>query len=355
MVLQECTQVEPAWLTEKLRAAGALHQGHVSHIECDRETFNKGFVSNIAVLRLHYSPDATGERPPSLILKSSKLGLHPELLQSGSHEVEFYRAVAGMTGLPLPVCYDAASDPESHASHIVMQDLSPTHFQRPLPLPPSVHHCELIVSSLARLHARWWNSPRLGVELGKRLDEAQAQAIIRRLEGTLPAFFDFLGDSLLPQQRRAYEQIMASDLLPRRTERLCALRQVTLIHGDAHTGNILLPRDPTREPVALIDWHLWGIDMATIDLAFLMALHWSPQRRALLEQPLLQRYLTSLQEDGVSGYGWDDLWTDYRTAVIIMTLIPIGQFRRNSPTGVIWFGLQDSLAAFEDLHCAELL
>jgi hypothetical protein len=37
-----------------------------------------------------------------------------------------------------------------------------------------------------------------------------------------------------------------------------------------------------------------------------------------------------------------------------MTLIPIGQFRRQSPAGIIWFGLQDSTAAFMDLHCEEL-
>ena len=58
---------------------------------------------------------------------------------------------------------------------------------------------------------------------------------------------------------------------------------------------------------------------------------------------------------GVTNYSWDDLWRDYREAAVIMTLIPIGQFRRNMPAGVIWFGLQDSMAAFQDLNCAELL
>jgi hypothetical protein len=107
--------------------------------------------------------------------------------------------------------------------------------------------------------------------------------------------------------------------------------------------------------VILVDWQLWDIYLATFDLAFLMALHWSPQRRALLEQPLLRHYHATLLAQGVAGYTWDDLWRDYRQAVIIMALIPIGQFRRNSPAGVVWFGLQDSMAAFEDLHCAELL
>jgi hypothetical protein len=96
-------------------------------------------------------------------------------------------------------------------------------------------------------------------------------------------------------------------------------------------------------------------DSAAIDLAFLMPLHWSPQRRAVLEKRLLEHYHGRLVAAGVGEYSWDDLWCDYREAVIVMTLIPIGQFRRQSPAGRVWFGVQDSMAAFEDLHCAELL
>ena len=133
------------------------------------------------------------------------------------------------------------------------------------------------------------------------------------------------------------------------------MRPVTLIHGDAHMGNLMLPRETEHQRVILIDWHLWNIHLATIDLAFLIALHWSPGRRLLLEKPLLQRYHDHLLEHGVTGYTWDNLWQDYRMAVIVMTLIPIGQFRRKSPAGVIWFGLQDSMVAFEDLDCGEML
>ncbi|MCI0393843.1 MAG: DUF1679 domain-containing protein [Chloroflexi bacterium] len=114
-------------------------------------------------------------------------------------------------------------------------------------------------------------------------------------------------------------------------------------------------RTRRRHPVVLIDWQLWDIRLAAIDLAFLIALHWSPPRRAALEQPLLRHYYEALAQHGVAGYSWDDLWDDYRRAVIIMTLIPMGQFRRGSPAGVVWFDLQDSTAAFQELNCAELL
>jgi len=356
MVLSNCGQATPGWLSERLRAAGALREGEVSAVECDTSSFNKGFLSNIAALKLTYSARAGGARPASLFLKMAKPGLHPELLSRGYHEIEFYREAAGQAGdLPAPRCYDAEWDDASQLSHILLDDLSASHFQRPLPIPPSNRHCEMIVESLAQVHAAWWADPRLGTEIGERLDEAKAAHMRRRMEGTLPQFMDFLGDALLPRQRRAYERILASSFLARLERRLCDLRQVTLIHGDAHTGNLMLPNDAGRGRVLLIDWHLWDINVPAIDLAFLVALHWSPERRAALEMPLLRRYHAQVTGRGVANYSWDDLWRDYRESVIVMALIPIGQFRRNSPAGVIWFGMQDSLAAYEDLGCAELL
>jgi aminoglycoside phosphotransferase (APT) family kinase protein len=346
--------VTPEWLSDKLAAKGALQRGQVTGIDCDAQAFNKGYLSNIASLALTYSAEATGSLPARLFLKMSKPGLHAELLSRGQHEVQFYSEVGRAVDLPVPVCYDAEYDEARHLAHILMDDLSATHFQKPLPIPPSNRHCELIMESLAQVHARWWNSPRLGTEIGERLGaEAGAESRLR-LENTVPQFFDYLGDALLPQQRQAYEWILASSFLSRRERRLREQSQVTLIHGDAHAGNMLLPH-AAQQRVILIDWHLWGIDVAAIDLAFLLALHWSPQRRAILEKPLLERYHQQLLASGVSGYGWDNLWRDYREAVIVMALIPIGQFRRKSPAGVVWFGMQDSLAAFEDLKCRELL
>jgi len=213
----------------------------------------------------------------------------------------------------------------------------------------------MLVQGLAHVHATWWNEPQLGTAFGERLTQQQAIATRQRLEATFPHFLDYLGDALLPAQRMAYEQILASSFWSRRVDRLCSLRQVTLIHGDAHTGNVMLPRNTSHGRVILIDWHRWEINTAAIDLAFFIALHWPSQLRTIREQSLLRHYHEHLLRYGVRHYSWEDLWRDYREAVIIMTLIPIGQFRRNMPAGVIWFGLQDSMAAFYDLQCAELL
>lgn len=353
-ILQECSDLTPERMTEWLRDAGRLETGSVASVSCNTEAINQGFVSNVARVALTHSFDARGDLPTSVFLKLSKPGVHSELLRAGAHEVAFYRAMAAIGGdVPIPTIYSAEADGDGR-THIVMQDLTDTHVQRPLPIPPSDEHCRQLVTALAKLHASWWNSPRLGTTLGKRYTREEADATHQRLRASFPKFCDFLGDALLPRQRAAYERILASNFLDRLTERLISQHNVSLVHGDMHTGNIMLPKDGDGQ-VTLVDWHLWSIDLAALDLAFLMALHWSPARRAALEIPLLRLYHQTLMEHGVGDYSWEQLWGDYRSEVIITMLIPIGQHRRGSPAGVIWHGLQDSWAAVEELDCLALL
>jgi aminoglycoside phosphotransferase (APT) family kinase protein len=350
MLIAHQADITPDWLTDRLTACGALQAGAVAAVAFDPGV-KGGFVSEVARAQLTYTADARGELPPSLVIKWSRPDTHPEYRAVGLHEAAFYKLASGA---PAPRCYAAMTDAASGAACLVLEDLGVTHAQRPLPIALSPAHAEGAARSLARLHAAWWNSPRLGVDVGERLSAEQAEQSTQRLYASFPAFADFLGDALLPPQRAIYDKILASGLFKRRIERLCAMDRVTLIHGDAHTGNLMLPRAPGGE-VVLIDWQLWAIDVPLVDLAFLMALHWGAERRAALERPTLAAYHAALCAGGVAGYGWDDCWRDYQEAVLLMALIPIGQRRRGSPPGVIWYGVEHSLAAVQDLGCLALL
>ena len=353
-MLASAADLTPKRMTAMLRDGGHLVAGEVADVTTTTDGFRQGSVADVFRATLTYTTDAHGTLPSSVFVKLSRLDGHHEHRNAGAHEVAFYRAMQGTdTGIPIPTIYGADAHPDSR-THIVMQDLTDTHFQQPLPVPPSNRQCEAIVTALAKLHAHWWNAPRLGTELGTPLTQEAADASHQRLQNSFHTFADYLGDALLPHQRATYERILGSSFLDRLTQRLIARRDVTLTHGDAHTGNMMLPRF-AADPMTLIDWHLWGIDLAAFDLAFMIALHWPPDRRALMEKPLLRLYHQELVECGVKDYGWDQFWDDYRTEVIITMLIPIGQHRRDAPGGVVWFGLQDASAAVEDLDCLDLL
>jgi len=356
MRITQSSDIAPDTLTDILSACGVLRSGAVTAVACDMESSQKGFISNVATFNVTYSPDAKGDLPQRFFLKVTKSELHPEYRQVGQHEISFYTTILPSAhDLPAPRCYYADWDADTQHAVLLLADLSQSHFQRPLPLPPASSECQRIAESLARTHAHWWNHPQLGKTIGAPLTPDEADASLKRLEASYPHFMGYLGDALLPAQKGAYERIFASSFLQRRAQRLQAQQTVTLIHGDAHTNNLMLPYDHARGQAILIDWHRWSVDVPLYDLAFLVALHWSAERRAALEQPLLRHYYDHLLGQGVSAYSWEDCWNDYRASVIVMTLIPIGQFRRRMSAGVIWYGMEQSVAAFNDLACVELL
>src|SRR5262249_56266901 len=98
-----------------------------------------------------------------------------------------------------------------------------------------------------------------------------------------------------------------------------------------------------------------GVGGAAADLAYMMAVHWYPERRARLEAPLLARYHAGLCARGVSGYSLERLREDYRLSVIGHLAIPVWQQTLGIHPAIWWPHLHRTIAAFEDLDCAALL
>jgi hypothetical protein len=214
-----------------------------------------------------------------LFLKIAKPGFDAAVsARVGKTEVEFYTTVVHAMHDPATVrCYDAAYAPETGKSHVLLEDLSDTHFQTEWPLPPTQQHCEAVMECMATFHAFWWEHPRLGKDIG-RLPTAEA-----RKEGIVDThrrvrdFIDFLGDRLSGDRRHAYDKILVSPPSfwdRHRGTRLSERKAFTLAHGDAHVWSFLYPRDAATDHVRIIDWQFWHLGVGTDDLAYMMALHW---------------------------------------------------------------------------------
>lgn len=341
-----------AYLTDALRRSGALGDGRVSEVALEGSS-NK-LLSRIIRVRAAYEGRADGA-PAQILLKTALVDGIVDAPDAGRREVEFYRQVAAGTppGL-LARCFDAVWDPDAKTWHILLEDLTDSHvIVSEWPIAPTVEQCERIVDTYARFHAAWWNDPRLGSSVGKFVDADAIDLFLGGLSRWFESFAGRLGDRLSRERRELYERFLAA--APRLVTRYRSRRALTVINGDAHVWNLLYPRDPSSADVRLIDWGGWRLDTASYDLAYMMAVHWFPERRRRLEQPLLDRYHATLLAHGVTGYDRQALADDYRLSALWLLAIPVWQSEHKVPAAVWWSHLERICLAVDDLGCRELL
>jgi Ecdysteroid kinase-like family len=350
MTLPQAIQAER--LTAALRATGALGEAQVSDVavESSRDTI----LSRIMRLRLTYGGPA-GKAPRSLIFKTAHPDRIDDALNAGRQEVAFYQRIAPLMAPGIvPRCFEAHRDSETRAWHLLLEDLTDTHaVATQWPLPPTRLQCGAIIRAHARLHASWWDSPQLGVSVGTWLDPDAMDLQMQRVAADLQRFADRVGDLLSAERRRLYERLLAC--APRLQQRYHSHRNFTITQGDAHVWNTFLPRDERSDDARLFDWDSWRLDVATRDLAYMIALHWYPDRRRAMERALLDEYHETLVAHGVRGYDRSALDADYRASVLWQITTPLWQATNGIPPVIWWNGLERIMLAVDDLDCRALL
>jgi len=342
--------ISPAHLNAILARAGVSGDLRVRDVTTIRDS--PTLVSRIIRLRLTYDGPANAA-PDGLIVKTG-LPAHQGTEWSGQQEVAFYADVA--PSLPaglVPLCFEAHPADATTPWHLVLEDLTETHaLATEAPLPPSDNQCRTIVGSLARLHAAWWTYPRPGFTIDPRSYDAGMDQFIGQVARHFEVFADRLGDELSGQRRRFYEGLIAAPPLLR--ERYRDARNLTLTHGDAHMWNCFLPRNGSGD-ARWFDWAGWRrFRIPTNDLAYMIAIHWYPDRRRRLERALLDHYHEVLLENGVDGYNHTDMLEDYRLSVLWQTVTPLFQAAMKLPPRIWWNNFQRIMAAVDDLGCREL-
>jgi len=84
----------------------------------------------------------------------------------------------------------------------------------------------------------------------------------------------------------------------------------TVMHGDAHVGNILIA--PDGKP-SLVDWQLVQRNFYGIDVGYHIASALTTEDREKAERDLVQHYLDELRAFGVAEPpSWDEMWDAYR-------------------------------------------
>ncbi|MBK7951680.1 MAG: aminoglycoside phosphotransferase family protein [Deltaproteobacteria bacterium] len=179
----------------------------------------------------------------------------------GTREVEFYRAVAPTISMRVPECHFAAPAPTERFL-MLLEDLA-------------ARGCAISdgswaipgrrragVEELAELHVRWEDrAPRGGPALGDLHAGQGARIRVRTLRYVIDHCADRLSDGYLEVARLYIDHHDA-------IEAAWARGPQTLIHGDAHIGNLFIDGDR----VGFLDWGMAKIGTPMRDLGFFLTM-----------------------------------------------------------------------------------
>ncbi len=296
----DATGLTPEWLSNAL---SARHPGvRVAAVEVLDATERTNHH-----LRLGLAYDVRAGAPETLFCKlpprdpehRARIGA----AGMGSREVHFYRAVAPTISMRVPVCEFAEAGPDG-AFLMLLEDLTARGCaisDGSWAVPGRL--ARAAIGELAELHVRW--------EAPERLAEVASWATSRRgkapdfVLSTLRHVIDHCGDRLSD----AYLEIARlyidhHDAIEAAWER----GPQTLIHGDAHIGNLFVDGDR----VGFLDWGMAKIGTPMRDLGFFLTMGLESEDRRREERSLVRHYLAAREALGGRSIDFDEAWQAYR-------------------------------------------
>ena len=345
----ELAQVTPAWLTRALQpiAEGVV----VSRVEAD--AVSSGTTSRARLALSYQGPGRRADLPETMFVKLAPRDLPSRLFVSlfglGRGEVAFYQSAR--EGLPVraPQVYFAASAPRGARFALLLEDLAACGCRfADVTSPSDPERASAVMRALARLHARFWESPRLHGDLARLRRNSPEDPVFRvgRILCDLsvrPALRRF-GELVPEELQRAAGFVAQRRLL---LESLWARPPLTLIHGDAHLGNLFFD----GEQVGFLDWQVAQPGQGLRDVTYFLTNSLAiPTRRAHGED-LIRVYLAALAEAGGPPVPFSVAWEQHRLHALYtwISCIVTAAAATLQSESVVRAGLERSSAAVIDL------
>jgi hypothetical protein len=246
-----------------------------------------------------------------------------------ANEVLFYREYAGRSGAPVPATHFAAYDPRSGRMAIV-QDFLQVGRVGSSSESLSLDELRSVLEVLARMHARWWNSPNLASDGRLRHHEKIFAGGIERMNDgrmSVPYFRERFGHLVDVGVRPIYDD------MPACFERMRGghPNYFTLVHLDVCGKNLFIPDSPCKRPV-LFDWSLFARSPVGFELATLLGYSMAPEEHGQAHD-LIRYYHRQLVGHGAVDYSLDELWNEFRRACIWRLASPVANASRKSEAG----------------------
>jgi len=304
-------EVTPAFLTERLRAAGFAG---VDVRRFDAKRIGTGQIGQCIRYTLELS-GGDGGAPTRLVGKfpsddptSRQTGVQ---LRNYLKEVAFYREFVSRVTIRTPRCYYAAIDGEGPDFVLLLEDLAPAEQGDQLRgCTPEVARAAVL--ELVGLHAPNWCDPGLrGIEwLGE--PNALMVQIGRALYGAqIGPFMARYGELLAPDEAAILRAVADSKGPP-----FELLGDVFApVHVDYRLDNLMIDERGASPSVAVVDWQSVTLGNPMSDVAYFMGAGLLPEVRREVEEGIVRDYHAALSSAGVSGYSWDRCFDDYRRGV----------------------------------------
>jgi thiamine kinase-like enzyme len=230
--------------------------------------------------------------------------------QAGEAEVCFYRDLAERTGVRTLTAVYADIDPSTHHGVVITEDvvaegasfLDPRSDYTPDQAAESLEQ-------FATLHAATWGDPvAAGADwLAPRLASTALVRGVTEIRGN----FDGPIGAGVPVSVRDPQRLV--DAYRKLAAEVAGETPWTVVHGDAHVGNLYL--DGAGRP-SLVDWQLVQRGMWYLDIGYHIASALSIDNRRNTEWDLLRHYLDRLAGAGVEAPTWDVARTGLRRGII---------------------------------------
>ncbi|MBM4267712.1 MAG: hypothetical protein FJ144_14060 [Deltaproteobacteria bacterium] len=278
--------IEPAWLSAALakRFPGARVR-RVSVVDRHSGTTGRG--------RITVEYDERADAPESFFVK-----LPPEneaqrrfvqQLGFGESESRFYLEIRPELSLQAPDCYFAAWSNDGDGRFLLLlEDLVARGMALPRPRDPEVlDYARQVVTDLAGLHAAFWQSERFGTDLAWLRPPSRGGGNTNLIERAVELF----GGDMHPDFTRLGE-ILSSDYAG--VANALDDGAPTLVHGDAHMGNMFL----IGSRIGFLDWAVLSRAPGMRDVSYFLCNSIPPDVRRANEKDLIDLYCGTLAEAG---------------------------------------------------------
>jgi len=318
------------WLNQALHENEFLRNANIVSLNHEPIGVGQGFLSDMAKLTLAYDGDVP-HLPETMIAKlptsyqsAREIALRTNMYE---REIRFYNEIAPKSPIRTPGLIYSAIDSENQRYVLLMEDCSHYTAADPQLEGLTYEQTKIIALKIADFHARWWDDENLfSFPWVLKIKEPDMAAMFidnfRAYWNACAQIEDFrkvLPDGgweagLKINEQRPWLIENAPD------------DKLTIFHYDLRADNMFFDWDNPEDPLIVFDWSLASIGRGVSDISFLLGFSVATELRRQIENDMVKLYYEHLLDRGISGYTFDECWTDYLKGLLQKTNIPLATF-----------------------------